>query len=891
MNTALPSTKTIYLLTLLTLFSLFSFAQSYELNKGWIFRNYKEVSLSGEKLSDPSSVIQGWKPATVPGTVLTGMLNNQEIPDPFFGMNNNKIPDIYTVGRDYYTYWFVNDFEEGIPTGDKQVWLHFRGINYSCEIFLNGKKVNTKPFKGMYIRKRFNITKLLASNGKNRLAVIVYPPDVVGNPNGGQGGDGTIAKNVGLQYTAGWDWIKPIRDRNTGIWDKVTIEKTGAISIIDPHIITEVPGKRETSGIQQPAIIKVSTTLRNAANRPISGALQYRLDGQLVKQSVTLRPQEEKEIKLPDLILKNPKLWWPSNYGQPYLYPMELSFVPNAAKTTSDKKDLKIGIREIQTYWNPHTRSREVAVNGQKIFIKGGNWIISDAMLRFSKERYDAEIRFHRDMNLNLIRIWGGALVERPEFYEACDRYGLLVFQDFWMSGDCNGRWEDPLKKDDQWTRRQYPDDHQLFLESAANMIKMIRNHPSLAFYCGGNEITPPDDILVPLRDSILPKLDGTRWFVDYSNSDAMSQNDIGGNGDGPYGIQDIKTFWADKTWPFNSEVGSVGVGDLESLKRFLPEENQIAPLFTGFNAEGRVQETVDSVWQYHTYIGYGEHIAPYGKTNNLEDFANKAQLVNYNQYRGLMEGFSAHMWDWYTGTIIWKTQNPWTSLRGQMYDYYLDPNAGLYGLRSGSEPLHAMYNPVDGFVSIVNNHFEKRNNIMLVIHAYDMQGKAYPITKVFAFMEPSSVKKIMSIKKQIDELAKDKGAFLRLQLMDAGQHLLSDNFYWLPDAKGYYSGLTDMANCKLDIQVKQVTPGEYAVTLANNEHDNIAFFNRLALVDNRTHQRILPTFYSDNYLSVVPGEKKTVMISVDPALTRGKQVVLTNAGWNVKQTAVLISE
>src|SRR5690606_33715889 len=223
MNTTIPSTKTIYLLTLLTLFSLFSFAQSYELNKGWIFRNYKEVSLSGEKLSDPSSVIQGWKPATVPGTVLTGMLNNQEIPDPFFGMNNNKIPDIYTVGRDYYTYWFVNDFEEGIPTGDKQVWLHFRGINYSCEIFLNGKKVNTKPFKGMYIRKRFNITKLLASNGKNRLAVIVYPPDVVGNPNGGQGGDGTIAKNVGLQYTAGWDWIKPIRDRNTGIWDKVTI--------------------------------------------------------------------------------------------------------------------------------------------------------------------------------------------------------------------------------------------------------------------------------------------------------------------------------------------------------------------------------------------------------------------------------------------------------------------------------------------------------------------------------------------------------------------------------------------------------------------------------------------------------------------------------------------
>lgn len=887
---AFPShSKTICLLLSFMLLHFFSFGQSYELNQGWRLKNHKEVLQNGEKLSDPSLALQDWKPATVPGTVLTSMLNNKEVPDPFFGMNNNKIPDIYSIGKDYYTYWFVNDFNEAAPTGEQQVWLNFRGINYSCEIFLNGKKVNTEPFKGMYIRKRFNITKLLAANGKNRLAVIVYPPDVVGDPNGGQGGDGTIARNVGLQYTAGWDWIKPIRDRNTGIWDKVTIEKTGAVSIQDPHIVTAVAGKRETTGPQEPAIIKVSATLLNASDKAVTGTLQYNLDGQSVKQVVTLRPHEEKEVQFSDFTLANPKLWWPSNYGQPHLYPMELSFLPNGSHTSSDKKALQVGVREIQTYWNPHTRSREVAVNGQKIFIKGGNWIISDAMLRFTKERYDAEIRFHRDMNLNLIRIWGGALVERPEFYEACDRYGLLVLQDFWMSGDCNGRWEDPLKKDDQWTRRQYPDDHLLFLESAADMVKMIRNHPSLAFYCGGNEITPPDDILVPLRDSILPKLDGTRWFVDYSNSDAMSQNDIGGNGDGPYGIQDIKTFWVDKTWPFNSEVGSVGVGDLESLKRFLPKENQVAPLFTGFNDDGRIQETVDSVWQYHTYISYGEHIEPYGKPSDLEDFANKAQLVNYDQYRGLMEGFSSHMWDWYTGTIIWKTQNPWTSLRGQMYDYYLDPNACLYGLRSGSEPLHAMYNPVDGFVSIVNNHFEKRNNIMLVINAYDMQGKAKPITQVFCFMEPSSVKKIMSIKKQMDELAKEKGAFLRLQLMDTDKQLISDNFYWLPDAKGQYSGLKDMATCKLDIQSQSTAAGEYTVTLSNNEPDKIAFFNRISLVDSDSKQRILPTFYSDNYLSILPGEQKTITMSVDPILIQGKKIAIENAGWNVDNMEVLI--
>lgn len=889
MNTAPLKVKTIYFLTLFLFSYLFSHAQSYDLDKGWSYQHAQQVKTTGEGLSIRSYPTEKWKSATVPGTVLTNMLNNKEIPDPFFGMNNNKIPDIYDVGREYYTYWFVNDFNEAAPSNDGQVWLNFRGINYSCEVFLNGKKVNTEPFKGMYLRKRFNITKLLAANGKNRLAVIVYPPDVVGDSNGGQGGDGTIAKNVGLQYTAGWDWIKPIRDRNTGIWDKVTIEKTGPISILDPHIVTEVPGKRAVNGLQKPAFIKVSATLFNASDASISGTLQYRLNDSLVQQQVTLRAKEEAEIKLPDFSLINPKLWWPSNYGEPHLYPMELSFISKDSKSPSDTKSLQVGVREIQSYWNAHTRSREIAVNGQKIFIKGGNWIISDAMLRFSKERYDAEVRFHRDMNLNLIRIWGGALVERPEFYEACDRYGLLVFQDFWMSGDCNGRWEDPLKKDDQWTRRQYPDDHDLFLRSAADMVKMIRNHPSLAFYCGGNEITPPDDILVALRDSILPHLDGTRWFVDYSNSDAMSQNDIGGNGDGPYGIQDISTFWTEKTWPFNSEVGSVGVGDLTSLQRFLPEENQVPPLFQGVDDSGRSIETVDSVWQYHTYISYGKHLEPYGAVRDLKDFANKAQLVNYDQYRALMEGFSAHMWDWYTGTIIWKTQNPWTALRGQMYDYYLDPNACLYGLRSGSEPLHAMYNPVDGFISIVNNRFEQQNNKMLVITAYDMQGKAYPISQTFTYMEPSSVKKIMQVKHRLDELAKEEGAFLRLQLLDAGKILLSDNFYWLPNEKGVYSGLNEMPSCKLTMHAKKVAPGEYRLTLENKDQTGLAFFNRVSLINKRDGQRILPTFYSDNYFSVLPGEKKTINLSISPALVEGKDIAISNIGWNVDESTLSV--
>jgi mannosylglycoprotein endo-beta-mannosidase len=536
------------------------FAQGhYELNSGWRCMQATTVKSTGIEISNPAYTLRNWKKAVVPGTVLTTMLENGEIPDPFYGMNNKLIPDIYDTGRNHYTYWFVKDFNEKVPVGDEKVWLNFRGINYSADVFLNGKKVNKAPFKGMFLRKTYDITALLSKQGTNRLAVIVYPPDVVGNPNGGQGGDGTIAKGIAHQYTAGWDWIRPIRDRNTGIWDKVYLAHTRKVVIENPHVITLVPGKRNQDGPQQSAVLKVSAELRNASAKAVTGNLQYVIDGKKVVNRVTLKAHSTTLFSFPDQVLENPKLWWPAGYGDQHLYGMQLSFFENG-KILSDSQSLKVGVREIQTKWNAHTGSKEIAVNGQKIFIKGGNWIISDAMLRFSEARYDAEIRYHRDMNLNLIRIWGGALIERPEFYEACDKYGMLVFQDFWMSGDCNGRWVDPMKLEDQWARRKYPDDHHLFLESAADMVKMIRNHPSLAIWCGGNEITPPEDILLPLRDSILPALDGTRWFIDHSNSDDMSKNTLGGNGDGPYTIQSVSTFWQHKTHPFNSEVGSVGV-------------------------------------------------------------------------------------------------------------------------------------------------------------------------------------------------------------------------------------------------------------------------------------------------------------------------------------------
>lgn len=396
--------KKFFFLVLAGLASQFAAGQNrYELNSGWVCAPIGTVKANGEKISAPSYSLKGWMPATVPGTVLTTLLQNKKVPDPFYGMNNEHIPDIYTTGRDHYTYWFVKDFNEKYASGNEQVWLQLRGVNYSCDIFLNGKKLNPLRHYGMFLRQSYNITGLL-NNGNNRVAVIVYPVDPVGNPNGGQGGDGTIARNVSHQYVAGWDWIQPIRDRNTGIWDKVYIERTGAVNLKNPHVVTQVPGIRKTEGPQQPANILVSAELENTSAGKTEGILQFVIDNQVIRQPVTLEPRSVKEVSFPVYQLQNPRLWWPHAYGPQNLYSIRVQFITDGEKV-ADEEQVTIGVREIQTGWNALTRSKEIAVNGQKIFIKGGNWIISDAMLRFSDQRYDAEIRYHRDMNLNLIRI------------------------------------------------------------------------------------------------------------------------------------------------------------------------------------------------------------------------------------------------------------------------------------------------------------------------------------------------------------------------------------------------------------------------------------------------------------------------------------------------------
>jgi mannosylglycoprotein endo-beta-mannosidase len=839
----------------------------YMLNDNWKAKRAVDILADGTEITGGDFKLSGWIDAVVPGTILTTLLHNDQIPDPFFGLNNNLIPDVYNAGRDYYTYWFYNEFETPEVKEGQEVWLNFRGINYFAEIFLNGKRINTRTHQGMYLREKYLITPYLNKGKANKLAVWVAPPDPVGNASAGQGGDGTIGRNVTMQCTAGWDWICPIRDRNTGIWDQVCVEITGSVDIRNPFIGTRVPGTRVYREKQDPVYVTPSAELKNASSQTVIGTLRIEFEGYNKSVMITLNPNEEKIITFQEIKVENPHLWWPNGMGDQPLYHLKTDFIGNEG-TNMDSETVTFGLRETGNYFDEKIKARVFTVNGQKVFIKGGNWIASDALLRLSEERYEAEIRLHAEMNMNMIRVWGGGLTERPEFYDACDKYGILVWQDLWVSGDCNGEWNDPTKKDSQARRKAYPDNHDLFLESAIDQIKMLRNHPSLYLWCGGNETLPPSDILKALQGDILPRFDPGRFFLEMSTSSKLMTNTIGGVGDGPYSIREPASIFTERSFPFNPETGSIGIPNYEGLQKIIPKDELMPPQG---NRTGRS-------WTYHKYLPFQDFPDRYGKVKDIRDFCLKSQIVSYEQYRALQEGFNYKMWDWYSGMLVWKNQNPWTALRGFFYDYFLDYTGGYFGYKHGAAPVHIQLNLNDSVVCVLNQTTMQIGGITAVTRLFDLHGKLVSEKKYPVKLNEQD---IILLDKVV--LPKDDNEifFLKLQLTDQGR-VLDENLYWLSNKPRSYEKMNNLKKISVKTALNKTTEGHAVIEISNLENET-AFFIRLKIMNSK-NELVLPSYFSDNYFTLLPGDKKQVELDFASADIHSNQdrLKLVTEGWNI---------
>jgi Exo-beta-D-glucosaminidase Ig-fold domain/F5/8 type C domain/Glycosyl hydrolases family 2/Glycosyl hydrolases family 2, sugar binding domain len=804
----------------------------------WRVERDSLVKAGGPALSKPGFHDSTWVVATVPGTVLVSYLNAGAIPDPNFSDNQMMVSDSFFQSD----FWYRNEFVVPAAFSGKKVWLHFDGINWKAEVFLNGEKLG--GIEGGFMRGRFDVTSKLVAGRKNVLAVRIVKTATPGSikeatiqstdVNGGALG----ADNPTFHASIGWDWIPTIRGRETGIWNRVYLDATGPVTLENPTVSSTLP-LPDTSR----ASVTVEVTLNNHSAVPVSGTLRGRFGDQDFSLPVTLPASQAKPVKH-TLELNNPRLWWPVGYGQPNLYDVSLQFetAPNAV---SDARKFQAGVRQF-TY-SEEGRALRMWINGRRFIAKGGSWGFGESMLRYRAREYDAAVRYHAEMNFNMIRNWVGQIGE-DEFYEACDRHGVVVWQDFWLANPWDGA---------------DPDDSGMFLRNVKDYVLRIRSHPSIGLYVGRNEGYPPKTIDDGIRATLADFHPGIH-YISSSADDVVS-------GHGPYQAQSPKYYFSQRATPqFHSEMGMPNIVTLDSLRLMMPE--------SAMWPQG-------ALWGLHEFTNAGAQNGgafrariekSYGPASNVADWLWLAQFENYQGHRAMFEAQSKNR----MGLLIWMSHSCWPSFVWQTYDYFYEPTAAYFGAKKGTEPLHIQWNPASDKVEVVNYSAGAASGLTARVQVVNSDGAVeWEKSAALDSAEDTTVTPFpMEYPAGLTPVH-----FIRLELRQ-GQKLISDNFYWRGVEEENYRALRDLSKAAIDVSTTSERRGDrwFLTTTLANTSKTPALMVRLKAVREKTGDRILPAIYSDGYVPLMPGEQRHITTELRDADTRGEKPRIVVEGFNV---------
>ena len=896
----------------------------WPLNGDWYLQSSFLVKEDASTLSSDSFTPHHWYSAQVPTTVLTALVRANVYPDPYVGMNNMMIPDAWepfnethklsryshlpdqrNPWQDPYWFWTRFDAPQGI-TPDQIMWLHLGAINYRADVWLNGHRVaKAENLVGMFADWRLPITPYLHLDQPNTLAIKIHPPDDPADPgppqmeafgtfgvNGGPTGD--IGKNVTMQCAVGWDWLPAIRDRNMGLWQAVSLTTTGPVDIRPPHVITTLSEDNTN------ASLTVKVDLRNLTPSVQRGVCRLQItppDAEgaplHLERAIILNPYRSVTVQFdehthPSLLLKDAQLWWPNGYGAQPLYQCDITLdIENA---TADREHCRFGVRTVDsrvTMVDGWAR-RDFFVNGQKILLQGGAWV-PDMMLNRTSEKCRNELRLFKEANLNIVRIWGGGVTPRDIFFKTCDELGLLVWHDFWITGDCQGTWGKGSK--------DYPYDAEVFLRHARRVVEKYRHHPSVLIWTAGNEGYPRAEIYRPLRNQLVAELDGSRPFIPSSGFKeppgqwGLSWPDnkpAGTYSGGPYCWVDPCEYYrkvdAGQDWLFKNEVGIPSVPTLESLKKFIPD----------LTPQDGVPFPLNHTWGYHDacegngkYSLYDQALRQrYGEPEDVADYVNKAQLINAESYRAMFEAVN-HAMDRTAGVILWKANPAWPSVIWQLYDWYLSPNAGYYYTKKACEPIHVQLNIDDLSISAVNQTRETQQ-VVLEAEAFSSGMRSLWTTRKRLSLKPTSA--VETGRVRLPARYGNELCFVTLKLLDRDKQTVSENFYWIAGDNDF-TALADLDQVTLKAEVQRATSetGEQTVEVTlRNPSKSLAFFVRLSLCSQSQGPEILPSFWTDNYISVLPGKARTLSVTI-PRTPGNTPLYLKVEGQNVTAQSIKI--
>ncbi|WIX77069.1 glycoside hydrolase family 2 TIM barrel-domain containing protein [Amycolatopsis carbonis] len=858
-----------------------------EITSGWTFTAADTTTTPGDRFASAQH-LTGLKPAVVPGTPLTSMIANGEYPDPLYGhIVTDTVPDtLKDTG-----YWYRVAFAVPRLIPGQRFWLRFDGINYLGTIWLNGTEVGTVA--GAFKRSVFDVTDIIANAGGTAyLAVLVGKLDYADPPSapsyasgvtrgGRNGGKTGITLQNGPTFfcTAGWDWLPTIPDRDLGIWQPVTWSTTGPVRLTDVRVDPTLSADLRT------ADVTVDLALDSAFDTAKAVVLKGSLDGHDFERTVTVPAGTSTVTLTPKdlacLRLDRPKLWWPNGYGDPYRY--RFTIAVESGRQVCDERTVDFGVRRIE-YTKPVTSPSgatvdglAITVNNQPILVMGGNWGLDEALKRIPRQRLRDQVRLHRDANLNLIRNWNGQS-STEDFFEACDEYGILVWQDFFCS-----------------TEGPPPADVARDLDNIRDCIVRFRNHPSILLWCGGNEGPPPQPLIDGL-DALVAELDPKRAALTSSAGDT-GKDPIGGySSGGPYHWVTPSTHFSlnDGTkWPpFHNEVGSYSIPTLEFIRKMLPEASWEHP--DDFWADRDVNGNGGNGGG----AGYLELTAQrYGEVLNLPDFARKSQLMNYECIKAIYEAHAANMLSAApgkpyprTGVIMWMTNPAQPSFVWQMYTHDLEAHSAFYAVQHACRRVNVILDRQTLDV-VVANHTRAAVRGTVDVTLYALNGAAFARASLrIPGAGASDHTMIGTIAPQLNT-APDDVAFVRLSLKDSHGTELVRTFSWVENPvrpTGFAS--LDAAPAPAVSVVADARRGrdelDLTVKVENIGHA-VALMLHLQVYDTRTGERVLPATFSDNYLNLAGGESSTVRVQLtDEQARRHPDLGVRIDGWKLDQHA-----
>jgi len=865
-------------------------ARKFPLSEGWTLQSSVKVAETGEGISHSTFQPKDWLKVTVPTTVVAAQLKNGLLPDPFYGMNLRQYPGVsYPIGFNFsnipmppdspyaVSWWYRKEFVLPHEYDGKTVWLNFLGINYRANIFLNGKQIaSSNEVAGAWRTYEFNVTSAVKP-GENVLAVQVYAP---------------AENSLAITFV---DWNPAPPDKNMGLFRDVYLTSSGPVALRYPAVLSKLDAPVKNS-----AHLTVTALVKNGSDHPVKGMLKGRIEKVEFSQQIDLAAGESRDVvfspeQYPQLSLSNPRLWWPAQMGAPNLYDLDLSFEIDGQ--VSDSSRAQFGIREITSEVFEHAPDRFkrlFKINGKNILIRGGGWT-PDMMLREDSQRMADEFRYVRDMGLNTIRLEGK--LENEEFLEMADRQGILVMAgwcccDFWEHW---GNWND--------------EDFGIAKNSLRDQIYRLRSHPSLVAWLNGSDNPPPPDV----EEMYLQVENDLLWPNPVVSSATAKPSTVTGESgakmSGPYEYVAPSYWMSDPyrrspeqgcnpggcggAYGFNAET-SMGpaVPTIESVRRMVPKDH-LWP--------------VDDYWNFHAGGGAFKDLhvftdalnTRYGQANSAEEFTYKSQLMTYEGVRAMYEAYSRNKYT-STGVIQWLLNNSWPSMIWHLYDYYLQPGGGYFGAKKAMQALDPVYGYDDHSVWLVSSQYVDAKGLKLTARVFNLDGTQKFSRDATLDAAADSTAKVFELP-QIDGLS--SAYFLDLRVTDASGKLVGSNFYWLstkPETIDWaksnwyttptasyadYTSLAQLPKTKLNVSSRTEKEGVKSIThvTLENPSNSVAFFVRLKVNKGKGGEEILPVVWEDNYVSLLPGEKREITATYRSSELGTAKAEVELKGWNVE--------